>query len=179
MHQNQVAISSSLTVADHRTVEYKSDYVFVGEGSDEESAKNSLKEFAFEHNANAILDYKVNCHKHKFSKRCRYVASGFAAMIDGDTYKMKNGRHINIDKKLLRVNSPNAVQIRYLTVLFISLLFIATPILVRVAQRLSLSASFGLIASAICALLLLGILLFYFPNKKKSYLIAARRRHSI
>ena len=31
MHQNQVAISSSLTVAEHRTIEYKSNYIFVGE----------------------------------------------------------------------------------------------------------------------------------------------------
>ena len=179
MHQNQVAISSSLAVAGHRTIEYKSNYIFVGEGPDEESAKNALTEFAYQHNANAILDYKLTCHKHKFSKKNRYAASGAAAIIDGDVYKMKNGLHINIDKKFLRVNSPNAVQIRYLAVLFISLLFIATPIFIRIAQRLGLSAGIGLAAGALCALALLAILLFYFPNKKLSYLIAVRHRHSI
>ena len=179
MLQNQVAISSSLTVAEHRTIEYKSNYIFVGEGPDEESAKNALTEFAYNHNANAILDYKISCHEHKFSKKKRYAASGAAAIIDGDVYKKKNGLHINIDKKFLRVNSPNAVQIRYLAVLFISLLFIATPILIRMAQRLGLSAELGLAASALCAILLLICLFFYFPNKKRSYLIAAHRRHSI
>ncbi len=179
MQEDLVALSSTLAVPEHRTVEYKSDYVFVGEGPDEESAIRALKQMVSEHYANAILDYKLTVHQHKFSQKKRYVATGLAAMVDGERYKMQNGRHISIDKKLLRVNSPNAVQIRYLTVLLISLLFIAVPSLVRVAQRLNFSAQSGLIASLVLAVLGLALLLCFFPNRVRFYLVAARRRNSI
>ncbi len=178
-NENNVAISENLEIPEHKILEYKQDIVLVGEGPDKQSALNELKSLALEHHANAILDCKLKYRQNRLSHKSLYTATGLAAIADGMLFKQTPGMHLNLEKNRLRVNSPNLVKIRYFIVLFISLLFIAIPSFIRLAQRFGLNEQVGLIASGVLALLMIGFMLFYFPNSKKRYLVSVRKRNSI
>lgn len=177
--ENDIAISESLNVNDHKVIEYNQKVVLASEGETQEEALQALKELALKHHANAILDVKIKCYRMRFLNKSRFVITGLAAIIDGPLFKSPNGYHVNIDEKLARPNSPNQVKTRYLGVMLTSLLIILGPTLVSFFMRHNLNPSLAYYVWGFFLVLAIILWLFYFPRKRVSYLLRGSKRQSI
>ena len=147
-------------------IEREDNFVFVSEGIDLFDCIKRLQAEALKANCNLIYDLKISFKSYSLSKKAHFIVSGKGAIIKDDRVKLKSGMHIHIDKKILRVNSPNDANVRYVRVLLGSCLIILIPIILRTSMLHGISLNIASIF--ICFVILLSLTLGLYANSNKN-----------
>lgn len=155
-------------------LEREDNFVFVSEGIDLFDCIQRLQDEALKSNCNLIYDLKISFKSYSISKKAHFMVSGKGAIIKDDRVKLKSGLHINIDKKILRVNSPNDANVRYVRVLLGSCLIILIPIILRTCMLHGLSLNVASIFICFAILLSLSLGLYVNSNKSTNYKAKAK-----